>query len=266
MAEAPSFKLEYVKKLFRRAEEHCNNLNTRDQVFTLYRNKPSSYFEDIKRKHDNIMKPYLKDHGGDPRCPINRTLEGLFFGVTLWEGKLPTKSPYGDTRMLVPLEGLFDDSARLYFADFYCMRGQRKNHYVTLVITEQGTAADNFCENHLVKLDIRKNTFLMMEGAYAWTPRQDKVWVEVFYTNEVNIFGLRLTKTEVIGKGSSTGGIPKSSDCNICNVELSDKELSRTKTLQQIDVFQLQKELLMLKLQNMRQATSDEWYKSHVCT
>ncbi|XP_046584392.1 phytanoyl-CoA hydroxylase-interacting protein-like [Haliotis rubra] len=136
------------------------------------------------------MMPQLKDNGGDPRCPINGRLKGVFFGVTPWNGRLPTKSPFGDTRVVVPLKRLFDDSARLYFADFYCMKDQRKNHYVILVLTKKDTKADNFCEKHLIRLDERTNVFLRKEESTYKTLRQGNVWVEVFYTDEVDILGL----------------------------------------------------------------------------
>lgn len=43
----------------------------------LYRNKPSKYFEDIRRYDDGIMRTYLKDKNGDPNNPLNNRLKGL---------------------------------------------------------------------------------------------------------------------------------------------------------------------------------------------
>ncbi|XP_046365467.2 phytanoyl-CoA hydroxylase-interacting protein-like [Haliotis rufescens] len=139
------------------------------------------------------MTPQLKDNGGNPHCPINGTLEGVFFGVTLWGGYLPTIFPFGDTRVKVPLERVFDESARLYFADFF-QPPQSINHFVTLVLTECDSEADRFCRKHLVRLDEEQNVFLRKERGKYKTLKQDKVWVEVFYTHEVDISGLKLTK------------------------------------------------------------------------
>ncbi|XP_067675468.1 phytanoyl-CoA hydroxylase-interacting protein-like isoform X1 [Haliotis asinina] len=216
MAEGPSTVSDHLKALHTKAKQHCSGQYSNPVKF-LYRNKSKAYFSTLEK---SIMKPQLKDGGGDPRCPINGKLEGVFFGVTLWNGDLPDKSPYGDTRVAVPLERLFDDSTRLYFADFYCMDGQRDNHYVILVLTKKDTKADLFCKDRLILLDERKNEFLGKEGSTYKTLRQNKVWVEVFYTNEVDISGLERTKTGVIGKGSSTGGIRKTPGCKICNVDL----------------------------------------------
>ncbi|XP_071118372.1 phytanoyl-CoA hydroxylase-interacting protein-like [Haliotis cracherodii] len=176
----------------------------------------SDYFKDLV-----TMMPTVKDNGGDPRCPINGKLSGVFFGVTLWKGILPTISPYGDTRVQVPLEQVFDESARLYFADFYCMSGKRHNHYVTLVLTKAYSPADKFCQQHLIPLDERNNIFLRKEAptvsmvnpqvasnnptvpmvnpqvSIYKTLWLGKVWVEVFYTNEVSIQGLGLTTISV---------------------------------------------------------------------
>ncbi|XP_071092578.1 phytanoyl-CoA hydroxylase-interacting protein-like [Haliotis cracherodii] len=126
------------------------------------------------------MAPQIKDNEGDPYCPINRELEGVFFWVTRSRGDLPTISPFGDIRVVVPLERVFDESARLYFLDFYCMSGQSRNHYVTLVLTERKSKANRFCRKHLVRLEEDENVFLMKEGGTYKTLRQDKVWVEVF--------------------------------------------------------------------------------------
>ncbi|XP_046575101.1 phytanoyl-CoA hydroxylase-interacting protein-like [Haliotis rubra] len=165
------------------------------------------------------MLPRRKDNGGDPRCPINRKLKGVFFGVTLWNGGLPTISPYGSTRVVVPLKRLFDDSARLYFADFYCMSSRSDNHYITLVLTKKATKSDRFCQKHLIRLKKRKNVFLRKKERTYKTLQQANVWVEVFYTDEVDISGLKRYRTEVIGRGRSiSGGIPKTSGCEICNV------------------------------------------------
>ncbi|XP_046563141.1 phytanoyl-CoA hydroxylase-interacting protein-like [Haliotis rubra] len=219
MAEAPSAVSGHLLALLAMAEEHCFSSSSHT-VSDLYRNKPANYFDQLIL--DSLI-PQLKDDGGDPRCPINGQLKGVFFGVTLWNGHLPTKSPYGDTRVVVPLERLFDDSARLYFADFYCMLGQRANHYVILVLTKPDTEADRFCQKHLIGLNERTNVFLRKEESTYKTLQQRNVWIEVFYTDEVDISGLELTKTEVIGKGSSSpGGIIKTPGCKICNVYVPD--------------------------------------------
>ncbi|XP_046574931.1 phytanoyl-CoA hydroxylase-interacting protein-like isoform X2 [Haliotis rubra] len=231
MAEGRGADLENVQALLTKAEDHCRSSDT---VSGLYRNATAKYFDQLE---NTTMMPSVKDNFGNPTCPINGKLEGVFFGVTLYKGDLPTISPYGDTRVVVPLERLFDDSARLYFADFYCMKDQRKNHYVILVLTKKDTKADLFCQKHLIRLDERTNVFLRKEESTYKTLRQGNVWVEVFYPHEVDISRLARTKTGLIGKGSSTGGIPKTPGCKICNVD------------PQTDVPDLQEAMSMLKLE-----------------
>ncbi|XP_046568065.1 phytanoyl-CoA hydroxylase-interacting protein-like isoform X2 [Haliotis rubra] len=214
MAEAGS--TEYLRKLLRKADEHCS-AGSSDTVSTFYRNKPSSYFDDIKDKHNNIMEPYLKDHGGDPRCPINGRLKGLFFNVTLQGGTIPHKSPFGARRVKLPLSEVFNDSANLYFADFYCKRS--RIHYVTLVLTRSGSDADRFCQQHLLKLDPQGNRYLSKKSSIYKTLDRDAVHVEVMYTESVDLTNRDLTSTPTIGQGQSTpGGIPKTVGCSICNV------------------------------------------------
>ncbi|XP_067676112.1 phytanoyl-CoA hydroxylase-interacting protein-like [Haliotis asinina] len=223
MAEGGSIndEKEYLRKLLRKAELHCCS-GTSDIVSTLYRNKPSRYFDDIKANHNNIMKPYLKDNGGDPRCPINGRLKGLFFNVTLVCGSIPPNSPFGNTRVKVSLSEVFDDSANLYFADFYCKPSRRRVHYVTLVLTRSGSDADSFCQQHLLKLDPRDNIYL--SKGFSWGPyrtlNRDAVHVEVMYTEAIDLTHRDLTLTGTFGRGSSTpGGIRKTVGCSICSVD-----------------------------------------------
>ncbi|CAC5360293.1 unnamed protein product [Mytilus coruscus] len=46
-----------------------------------YRNKSEKYFASITEDHNGIMKPYKKDHTGDPCSVINGRLDGLFFST-----------------------------------------------------------------------------------------------------------------------------------------------------------------------------------------
>ncbi|XP_046365377.2 phytanoyl-CoA hydroxylase-interacting protein-like [Haliotis rufescens] len=229
MAEGGSIDVEkeYLKKLLRKAEDHCSK-GSFDNVSILFRNKPSSYFDDIRQNHNNIMEPYLKDNGGDQRCPINGRLKGLFFNVTLKNGSLPNMSPFGDTRVKVQLSEVFDDSAKLYFADFYCKPPRRsprritrtRAHYVTLVLTRSGSEADSFCNMHLLKLDSCSNKFLIKTFSTYRTKDCPRVHVEVMYTEAVNMTDRDLSKTGTFGRGHSTqGGIGKTVGCSMCNVE-----------------------------------------------
>ncbi|XP_046574906.1 phytanoyl-CoA hydroxylase-interacting protein-like isoform X2 [Haliotis rubra] len=209
---------DYLQKLLKKANEHCA-CGDSETVSDLYRNKPSAYFDNIQTNRANLMEKYLKDKGGDPRCPINGRLEGLFFGVTLRDGALPSWSPFGDTRVILPLSSVFDDSAKLYFADFFCMPGGADTHYVVLVITKDGSVSDRFCEQELIKLDPYNNRFLSRHGDRYQTLSRQQLWVEVFYTEHVDISSLVLTRTGVLGIGHSLGGIPKDPRCRVCNVE-----------------------------------------------
>ncbi|XP_046563142.1 phytanoyl-CoA hydroxylase-interacting protein-like [Haliotis rubra] len=194
------------------------------------------------------MMPSVKDNFGNPNCPINGKLKGVFFAVTLWKGDLPTTSPYGDTRVVVPLESLFDDSASLYFADFYRLKDG--NHYVILVLTRTDKDLDDFCQRHLIKLNERTNAFLRKEGSTYKTLRQDNVWVYVFYTGEVDISKLDLTDNDgnVKTRGQS-------------NVSGGDSEGSIESEASSPDgVPELGKELSKLQLGKMNTDQSGKYY------
>ena len=101
-----------MKKASHYALQYCMNTCRH-----LYRCKPKEYFSSIQSA-DGIMKKYPKDSQasiphGDPCSPINSSNpcerpKGLFFtaNVNRVSGKLPPFSPFGDTRLVVPIETL----------------------------------------------------------------------------------------------------------------------------------------------------------------
>ncbi|XP_067674890.1 phytanoyl-CoA hydroxylase-interacting protein-like isoform X2 [Haliotis asinina] len=208
---------EYLQKLLDKANNHSGS-GTFEAVHYLYRNKPASYFQDIRNNHNGIMKRRTKDHGGDPSCPINGKLGGLFFGVTLLRGGIPDKSPFGNTRVQVPLSEVFKESSNLYFADFYCKPSRNRIHYVTLVLTKSDSEADRFCSENLIKLDVMSNLYLRKQSYGYSTLKRSKVFVDVFYTEDIDISNRILSSTGIYGRGQSIGGIRKTGGCGICNV------------------------------------------------
>lgn len=188
----------------------------------LYRNKPATYFSPIEAGYGQMV-PYLKDMGGDPKCPINGHVNGLFFSGTLYNGGLPTFSPFGERRFVIPAGRLFNTTKKLYFSDFFCMRGFPKNHYVSLVITTPDSEADIYCREKLIPLDILDNDYLKLDqDGNVWLCHGPNLWVEVMYTDTINVKteqGAYFTDVEPYGYGSSKPfGLPKIANCPICNI------------------------------------------------
>ena len=186
-----------------------------------YRNKSNEYFTSI-RDSGGVMRTEFKDNGGDPRSPINGRLRGLFFMANNVNGQPPPYSYFGPRRIQIEADELFRLAPKLYFADFYCMKGLR--HYVILVMTRPRSQADWFCQNHLVQLDIRNNPFLRFSNGHLYTSNANNFDVEVFYTEDLNIGELQrsrkafMTTVETRGQGHSTpGGRRKDRFCGICN-------------------------------------------------
>ena len=199
-----------------------------------YRNKPPEYFTKCRKK-GNKMKVYWKDDNGDPRSPINGRIKGLFFatGVDQDTGRPPGMSPFGSKRVSIPAKTMMTHS-NLYFADFYCKKANGP-HYVTLVLTKQGSETDGFCEENLKSLVIRNNDFLWRSSTKK-VHVTSKVSVEVFYTEDIDLSTLKypIKSVKVIGRGSSTpGGIEKNSDCPECN--LGDESDEETESDEDID-------------------------------
>lgn len=190
----------------------------------IYRDKPESFYE--KAFQDGgVMRAYIKDHTGDKKSPINGKINGLFFATAQPPS---TISYFGSKRIRVPASFFFSEEAqrhnrkrvRLYFADFYCMS---KMHWVTIVLTYEGSPADRFCDGKLPELDINENDFIYVDyngGVRMRTSSSFKT--EIFYTADVDLphwvrnGGVIET---VHGMGtSSTYGKPKRSNCHICNL------------------------------------------------
>ena len=194
-----------------------------------YRNKPRRYFNNIKNNRSNIMEVYIKDNNGDPGCPINGQIKGLFFAVRPEPStfNIPDESLFGNTRIFLKIEKLIQPHVKIYFADFWC---HKNIHHATLVATKQNSKADKFCEEYLVKLNMRNNPFFYKDSVtdhrYGVTesvfycckePRVEILYTENIDLNKDYIQWRRNVPT--IGRGSSTpGGIPKQESCNTCNL------------------------------------------------
>ncbi|KAI0227766.1 Phytanoyl-CoA hydroxylase-interacting protein-like, partial [Lamellibrachia satsuma] len=189
----------------------CNEFN-HCRVF--YRNKPPDYFSRCKINDNNIMKVYMKDNNGDPKYIINGRIKGLFFATSVdsLTGGPPNISHFGSRRVSIPATAMLTEYSNLYFADFYC---NRRAHYVTVVLTKPGSETDQFCRRKLIKLDTTDNDFLWRNDKVYVT---DNVWVEVLYTEDIDLSRPDCSFSTVFSTGTSTpGGLPNP-NCSVCNL------------------------------------------------
>jgi Phytanoyl-CoA hydroxylase-interacting protein C-terminus len=197
----------------------------------LYRNNHEWYFERIRKDSTNpgwmIMTP--KDGSGDPRSPINQqqNFEGLFFSASLWNGQLPNISPYGSKRLLMSAQSMLINK-NMYFADFYCTAGGSSgNHYLILVITTPGLGPDMFCQNKLVQLDFHNNPFLYYENDQLYANQTQKLWIEIFYTEDIKVFEGDLPAAgvqfdQVVHQSRvSQSIVMKDRTCRCCNIDFN---------------------------------------------
>lgn len=125
-------------------------------------------------------------------------------------------SAFGSTRFIVPVDALLADAPRLYFADFYCMRG--RFHYVTLVMTGPGSSTDDFCRRRLLPLSVddeRSNPFLFRRTGTGEMRVAQGVKVEVLFTQDIDVNSFRryrgakiVEDVPLIGKGQVDTGRP----------------------------------------------------------
>ena len=184
------------------------------QCNVFYRNKPFDYFTECY-KNNNIMRMYMKDNNGDPASIINGQINGLFFAMSVdpQTGQPPDWSFFGPERVSIPATAMLTRNSNLYFADFYC---NDKAHYVTVVLTRPGSQTDHFCEEKLIKLDTGDNDFLFRNNKVFVTK---KVWIEVLFTEDVDLSSPLCSFSVVEGRGTSRpGGLPKNPKCDKCNL------------------------------------------------
>ncbi|XP_067676606.1 uncharacterized protein [Haliotis asinina] len=224
---------EDLQRLLYKAEIFCskNQQNpSKYNVKKFYRNKSESYFDDIMSNRNGVMEKYIKDNNGDPYCPINNEICGLFFSGSKHRKKIPNFSYFGNRRFFIPVEELFTSDTRMFFSDFYC---HKQTHYVTAVLTKRGSVEDTFCEERLPELDLQSNPF--------FTTRDDYILGKTFTMTSVNRFHVEFLYTEDIdisemmakygkdkmfkrvptrGRGSSKKeGIPKKLNCPDCSFD-----------------------------------------------
>lgn len=190
-----------------------------------YRNKSAKYWTDIDKKDAGIMHPYIKDNNGDPASSINKQIDGLFFSA---QGHRTTGLPqkysiFGEKRFHVSAHlWMMEPAIRIYFADFYCIYD---THYITIVMTVAESEVDKFCHGRLIPLNKFYNPFLQIDPVdnQVYVPDNKNVWVEVFYTESVDIlrlsseFGCYFETVKSTGK-SKPDGLPKKKACKVCSL------------------------------------------------
>ena len=140
---------------------------------------------------------------------------------------MPDESPFGNTRIFLPIEKLIQPDIMIYFADFWC---HNKVHYITLVATKRNSQSDNFCKRHLLKLNMGNNPFFCKNSStnYRYSVIEPAFYccreprVEILFTEDINLSQNYIQwqrNVRLIGRGSSTpGGIPKQESCKTCNL------------------------------------------------
>ena len=218
------FTMSQMQVLKTAAVEFVNNEGENiHEAHTLFRNNPWQYFDNINRNKGGTMEVSPKNPNGDPRNPVSNRIKGIEFSVGN-DFRMPKHSPFGDKRFIVDVNKLIDpERNRVYFSDFYCLGTK---HRVTLVVTEPGSSADNYCGKKLRPLPMipqdpeRENPFFYYDrsqGCFFFTV---SVWVEVFFTQNVELnVGTLVKKTF---KRRRVGyGKPKKPDCKLCNLSLN---------------------------------------------
>ncbi|CAB3408008.1 unnamed protein product [Caenorhabditis bovis] len=193
------------------------------EFWMVYRCKPNIYWEEIHEYNNDIMAKYVKDENGQPGNLINGKLHGLFFSARLLKNlTLPPSSPFGNVRMCIDAFFLLNPKQHnFYFADFYC---NRDTHYATIVICIINSKTDRYCREKLIKLNPFRNSFVKLIPPTIQQPNwryfiNYAIWVELYYTEDIEINIGQFTAILATGAGTSKiGGLPNNKQCTACNL------------------------------------------------
>jgi hypothetical protein len=189
-----------------------------------YRDREESYFAEAKQC--GWLMTAVKDTNGDPLSAIHKRLNVIHFQVNVdFQTRKPkTPSIYGQYRIEIPVEYIFEKCPRLYFSDFFCRKGGTGVHHIALVATRPNTLADKFCQHFLVALDVKDNDFLRyFASSGRCSVLNNSVWTELLVTEDLNMkemhdrWGVRVEK--VWWKGNPRQGPRyKNPQCSSCSL------------------------------------------------
>ncbi|KAI6201814.1 hypothetical protein M3Y96_00882300 [Aphelenchoides besseyi] len=197
------------------------HISAKSLIAYVHRCKPESYFD---RLYDYMPKE-IRAWSGHNACAINGEPEvkGLWFSTATFRGDLPNRSPFGNTLFYIRPELIIDDvnSFNLYFTDFYCITQRATPHYVTLVLCKKYSGEDEFCKQHLKRLDLSANPFFEANYDDYGDPNFwacTSVYVELFITETVSLYDGNRKYVTPAGEGSRVGGCRHNANCGICNL------------------------------------------------
>lgn len=110
--------------------------------------------------------------------------DGVFFCATLYNGDLPTISPYGSERVRVPISEVIRQLGGQ--VELYQGKGMdnRENRYVRLMMVRQGYT--NPILQHMSKLDLADNEWLRSTPNGFLVARRP-TWVVIYIPESINV-------------------------------------------------------------------------------
>lgn len=97
----------------------------------------------------------------------NDSIKGVWFLASLYQGELPTRSPYGTERINIPISTLMTAKTKknwkLFFESSYCYY-KDSVHYVRLILGNKDDCSTSksmkWCQKKLHEIDLADNQFL----------------------------------------------------------------------------------------------------------
>lgn len=167
-----------------------------------------------ERKKTSIMKgKTLKGNStaaphGSPLAE-NSDINGVWFSGMLFQGKLPTISPFGTERIKIPITALIEtekvDKWQLFFESTYYYKDDVQ--YVRLVLGNKDDSSTSeslqWCEKNLHEISLTDNPLLCWDDGYmeviTYEPDHVSVYVEVLVLGDLDLDKLDEIKWDRVG-------------------------------------------------------------------
>ena len=135
-------------------------------------------------------------------------IKGVWFMASLFQGRLPDQSPYGDQRVKIPLRKLCSDvdDWKLFFESAYYFE-TKKPQYIRLVLVKSNdTDSIKWLAENTKQLDIKTNNVFKIDTAGASimaNQPEPYVYIEVLVVGDIDLSGVGACydKIKDIGRG-----------------------------------------------------------------
>ncbi len=120
----------------------------------------------------------------------------MWFCPTLYKGALPTKSPYGDTQIAIPIASIITDKHKMcYEGAYYFEKDTTKQYFRFFLVKEDQKEEYKWCKENLFKVEITSNRIFSFDSSTGMAKCVENkaavklhIWVDIMVVGDVPYF------------------------------------------------------------------------------